>query len=201
MFCLRRNTFALFLFCIVGSILFSGCLSKKRGPAPILRNKHAGKGSTGILTDISGTAGFYASSGNILVDYADLLGVNVKELKNESLYQFITDWMGTPYAYGGTSKRGVDCSGFVGLVMNEIYGKSVPRSSEEQADMVKRKYERQLDEGDLVFFSFGSRKINHVGIYLRNGKFAHASTSKGVIISNLRDTWYYKAFKRAGSVR
>lgn len=134
-------------------------------------------------------------------DYADLLEVNVHKLKNEYLYQLINEWMGTPYAYGGASKRGIDCSSFAGLVMNEVYGKTLPRSSEEQAKVIKRKYERQLKEGDLVFFSFGSSRINHVGIYLQNGKFVHASTSKGIIISNLRDSWYYKAFRRAGTVK
>lgn len=154
-----------------------------------------------IITDVTGTSGFYASSGNLLADYANLMGVEVDALKNEKLYRFINDWMGTPYAYGGTSKSGVDCSGFAAMLINEVYGKSLPRSSDEQAGTIKRKYERQLKEGDLVFFSFGSARINHVGIYLHNGKFVHASTSKGVIISNLKDGWYYKSFKRAGEVR
>ncbi|GAA4791683.1 hypothetical protein GCM10023231_19510 [Olivibacter ginsenosidimutans] len=180
----------------------TGCLSKRRGPAPILSNANYNKGDhNGIPTDVLGSSGFFNRSGNLMQDYADLMEVNVHELKNERLYQFINNWMGTPYAYGGTSKHGIDCSGFAGLVMDEVYGKSLPRSSEEQATVIKRKYERQLKEGDLVFFSFGSSKINHVGIYLHNGRFVHASTTKGIIISNLKDTWYYKAFKRAGTVK
>jgi len=196
---LQKNSFTLYALLII--CLLSGCLSKKRGAAPVLRNSKQFKHGSTILTDISGTAGLYTGTGNLLADYADLLEVNVNELNNEYLYTFITDWMGTPYAYGGTTKKGIDCSGFAGLLMSEVYGKVLPRSSEEQAGAVKRKYEKQLKEGDLVFFSFGSARINHVGIYLHNGRFAHASTSKGVIISNLKDTWYYKAFKRAGSVR
>ncbi|HIX54669.1 MAG TPA: C40 family peptidase, partial [Candidatus Sphingobacterium stercoripullorum] len=63
------------------------------------------------------------------------------------------------------------------------------------------KKERQLSEGDLVFFSFGGRNIDHVGMYLHNGKFVHVSTSKGVIISNLKEQWYHKYFKFGGQIK
>jgi len=154
-----------------------------------------------ILTDIADKAGFVGHAENRLADYAELMGVPIGQLKNEYLYLLLDEWMGAPYALGGNSKRGIDCSGFAAMVQSEIYGKSIPRISDEQAKMIKRKYENQLEEGDLVFFSFGKSKIDHVGIYLHNHKFAHASTTKGVIISNLRDPWYYKAFKRAGTVK
>ena len=81
------------------------------------------------------------------------------------------------------------------------YGKQVPRTSAEMGEIVKRKYERQLREGDLVFFSFGpGNRIDHVGVYLANGKFVHVSSRRGVIISRLRDSWYYRHFTRCGSV-
>lgn len=181
--------------------MLSSCLSKRRGPAPILKHDKHVKSGVGIPTDVSGSSGLFTSTGNLMEDYANFMGVSVNELENERLYRLINEWMGTPYAYGGTTKRGIDCSGFANLVMGEVYGKTLPRSSEDQASVIKRKYEKQLKEGDLVFFSFGSSRINHVGIYLHNGKFVHASTSKGIIISNLRDRWYYKAFKRAGTVK
>src|SRR3546814_15891670 len=85
--------------------------------------------------------------------------------------------------------------------MREVYDKDVPRASKDMAEHIKRKYERQLQEGDLVFFSFGRGKIEHVGNYLHNHKFVHVSTSKGVIISDLRYPWYNKYFTRAGTVR
>ena len=138
-------------------------------------------------------------SGNKLDNYAELLGVKTKDLDNKSLYLMIDEWMGTPHRMGGMDKRGVDCSGFVTLMYDRIYGKELPRTSRDMADNVKRKYEKQLKEGDLVFFSFGGRNIDHVGIYLHNGKFVHVSTRKGVIISNLNDSWYYKYFKRSGT--
>lgn len=195
----QNITFILLAIILMG--MLTSCLSRRRATSSVLKreNYHRKKGD--ILTDVSGTSGFYVSSGNLLTDYAGLLGVETSELKNEKLYRFINDWIGTPYAYGGTTKNGIDCSGFAATLISEIYGKNLPRSSEDQANAVKRKYERQLKEGDLVFFSFGGSSINHVGVYLHNGRFVHASTSKGVIISNLKDGWYYKSFKRAGAVK
>lgn len=98
-------------------------------------------------------------------------------------------------------KKGVDCSGFTFLLEKEVFGKDLPRTARTMADKVKRKYERDLEEGDLVFFDFDGQKFSHVGVYLHNNKFVHASTSKGVIISDLKDPWYYKYFSRAGSVK
>ena len=178
----------------------TACLSKRKAPAPILRH-HKSSDRSDIPNDIADVTEKADRSGNLMENFAKLMGVQVGQLENENLYRFINDWLGTPYAYGGETKRGVDCSGFTSTLMSQVYGKTLPRSSDEQAAMVKRKYEQQLVEGDLVFFSFGHRGIDHVGVYLQNGKFVHGSTSKGVIISNLRDVWYYKAFERCGTVK
>lgn len=135
---------------------------------------------------------------NLTKYYADMLGANSKEL-NSSLYQMIDEWMGIPHRMGGLNKSGVDCSGFVSMVYQQVYGKNLARSSRDMAEHVKRKYDHQLKEGDLVFFSFGGRNIDHVGIYLHNDKFVHVSTKQGVVISNLKDTWYYKYLTRCGT--
>jgi len=193
-----KNSFLIVLLMMCCSL--TACLSKRKAPAPILRH-HKGSDRNHIPNDIADGTEIGGCSGNLMENYAQLMGVNVHALENENLYRFIDDWLGTPYAYGGETKSGIDCSGFASTLMSQVYGKTLPRSSDEQAAMVKRKYEQQLVEGDLVFFSFGHRGIDHVGIYLQNGKFVHASTSKGVIISNLRDVWYYKAFKRCGTVK
>jgi len=129
--------------------------------------------------------------------YADLLGTNPKSL-NTSLYEFVDEWMGSPHRLGGQTKSGIDCSGFVGMVYQQVYGKNLPRSSRDMGEVIKRKYDDQLKEGDLVFFSFGGKTIDHVGIYLHNDKFVHVSTKQGVVISNLKDPWYYKYFTRCG---
>ncbi|SFC11129.1 lipoprotein Spr [Parapedobacter composti] len=188
------------LWLVLGSLLLSGCLTRKNALPTHRPNRTAAKGV--IATDASSAPrGIHTSRAGLLNSYAQVLGVHPRELQNAALYQYIDDWMGVPHRTGGTDRRGVDCSAFVGMLMREVYGKSLPRVSRDMAEQVKRKYERQLREGDLVFFSFSRKNIDHVGIYLHNRKFVHVSTTKGVIISDLHDTWYYKYFTRAGSVK
>ncbi len=186
-------------------LLLSGCLTRRNALPPdgVITSRPYKKPVRGnaIATDASSSPKDVQASGKSLLEgYAEVLGVRANQLQNLTLYAYINDWMGTPHRLGGTNSRGVDCSAFVGMVMRDVYGKSVPRASREMAAQVKRKYERQLREGDLVFFSFGRRDIDHVGIYLHNNKFVHVSTTKGVIISDLHDSWYYKYFTRAGSI-
>jgi hypothetical protein len=152
-----------------------------------------------IITDASKFKA--SSSGTIKERYAYLLNVKEKEIENEKLYRFIDSWIGVPYRIGGIDKKGVDCSGFIFLLEKEVFNKDLPRTARTMAEKIKRKYEQDLEEGDLVFFDFDGQKFSHVGFYLHNNKFVHASTSKGVIISDLKDPWYYKYFTRAGSIK
>jgi len=172
------------LFCLgllLLSFFYTSCKSKK------------------IITDASKAKSL--SSGSIKERYAALLNVKEKDLDNEKLYRFIDNWIGVPYRNGGLDKKGVDCSGFTILLAKEIYDKPLSRTARSMAENVKRKFEKDLKEGDLVFFDFDGQKFSHVGVYLQNNKFVHASISKGVIISDLKDSWYYKYFSRAGSVK
>lgn len=153
-----------------------------------------------MLTDSSKARG-KEFKGSLKERYAAILDVSERDIKNEKLYRFIDDWMGVPYKGAGMDKNGVDCSGFTVLLQKEIFNRSVPRIARNMAENVKRKYEEELEEGDLVFFDFGGQKFSHVGVYLKNNRFVHASTSKGVIVSNLKDAWYYKYFSRCGSVK
>lgn len=153
-----------------------------------------------MLTDASKARG-KEFKGSLKERYAALLDVSEREIKNEKLYRFVDEWMGVPYKNAGMSKSGVDCSGFTVLLQKEIFSRSVPRIAKNMADNIKRKYEEDLEEGDLVFFDFGGQKFSHVGVYLKNNRFVHASTSKGVIVSNLKDAWYYKYFSRGGSIK
>ncbi len=121
-------------------------------------------------------------------------------LQSKSLYRFITDWTGVKYRYGGLDKGGVDCSGFAFLLEKEIYGITLPRISREQANVVRRKDINNLKEGDLVFFSFGGYDVDHVGVYLNNGFFVHASTTRGVIVDDLTLPAYQKVLVKSGSV-
>jgi probable lipoprotein NlpC len=146
-------------------------------------------------------SGFEKPSPKIVKKYSELMDVSKKAIKNGKLYGFIDDWQGTKYQYGGLSKRGVDCSGLVYLAFKDVYEKEIPRMTSQQVDAIKRKYENQLKEGDLVFFDYEGKKFSHVGIYLQNGYYFHASTSKGVMVAKLKDPYTYKYFSRGGSLK
>lgn len=119
-----------------------------------------------------------------------------KELKKE-----IAVWLGTPYRYGGVSKKGVDCSGLVNAIFLEVYEKKIPRSSKEIYAACKHIKTKDLQEGDLVFFNFTGKGISHVGLYLSEGKYVHASSTNGVVISDLDNEYTKKRYVGAGRVK
>lgn len=121
-------------------------------------------------------------------------------LKSKSLYRFITDWTGVKYRLGGLDKKGIDCSGFALLLQKDIYGNSLPRRSRDQAEAVKKVSQNNLKEGDLIFFSFGGAEVDHVGVYLNNNFFVHASTTRGVIVDDLNLPVYQKAIVKTGTL-
>ena len=121
-------------------------------------------------------------------------------LRNKQLYKYINEWSGVRYRLGGLDKRGIDCSGFTYLVQKEIYGKDLPRRSVDQASVIKEKNLNQLKEGDLIFFSFGGREIDHVGIYLNGDSFVHASPSRGIIVEDLSLPAFQRAIVKAGPI-
>lgn len=135
---------------------------------------------------------------SILQKYSAKLNVPTAKLQTPQLYEIIDQWIGVPYKYGGNSKKGIDCSGFVHMVYKTVTGKTLPRSSK---DMYKEiSPSNKLEEGDLLFFNY-ENKNSHVGIYLHNGKFVHASTSLGVTISDLYSDHYKKTFNRGGPLK
>jgi lipoprotein Spr len=115
--------------------------------------------------------------------------------ESSALSTFIQQWMYTPYKYGGMSKSGVDCSGFSSIAMREIFGVRIPRTAEDQYKAGETVRDGWQKAGDLVFFkNVRGRGIDHVGIFLGNNRFAHASTKKGVIISDLDEDYYHKRY-------
>lgn len=144
-----------------------------------------------------------ASSGK-LAQQSKKLGITVTAKDNPKLYAFAAEWVGAPYKYGGNSKSGVDCSGLTHIAYKTVYGRTISRTSAGiLTDNCKRIDKSQLAEGDLVFFRTDGRKSsvpNHVGIYLKNGMFLHASTSKGVVVSSLNSDYYIRNWIAAGRV-
>jgi lipoprotein Spr len=133
--------------------------------------------------------------------YSEMLGIDAREITNFTLYQFIDKWYGTDYRLGGRDKKGIDCSGFAQRLYYEVYGIDLLRTSTEQFSNCKRiKHSKDAEEGDLVFFHVRSKRITHVGVYLANDYFVHASTSNGVMISNLNEEYWHKYYAGCGRV-
>lgn len=138
-------------------------------------------------------------------ELSQLFGFKVTNDDNIALYSEAAKWLGVPHRYGGSNRRGVDCSGFVTIIYEKVYRQKLSRSS---SDMLKddcRKISRKkLREGDLVFFRTepGRKKSpDHAGIYLKNGKFIHTSTSRGVMINSLNEPYYLRTWLTGGRVK
>lgn len=130
------------------------------------------------------------------------MDVNLKD--NHKLYIEAANWIGVPYRHGGNSKQGIDCSGLTNHLYKKVYHKKLKRSANDQRTQNCRPItKRKLKEGDLVFFHNGKQKhmATHVGIYLKEGRFIHASISRGVIVSRLEEAYYKKCWMQGGRVK
>lgn len=130
-------------------------------------------------------------------------GFSVTRDDNTALYGELATWLGVPYKYAGNDRRGVDCSGLVCQVYQKVYNKKLQRSSAKIYEKNCREIARKkLREGDLVFFATGKDKhrISHVGIYLKNDRFIHASSSKGVTVSSLENPYFVRTYIASGRV-
>jgi cell wall-associated NlpC family hydrolase len=129
--------------------------------------------------------------------YAQIMNVEVETLTNSNLLNFIEEWWATRYRYGGTTKKGIDCSSLTGTLLKDVYGVTVPRTAREQHRTSTKLTRDELREGDFVFFNTRGG-VSHVGIYLANGYFVHSSTSRGVTISNLDENYYSRKYIGGG---
>jgi murein DD-endopeptidase / murein LD-carboxypeptidase len=137
--------------------------------------------------------------------YASYLHITPEKITNTSLYAFIDEWMNTPYKWGGTDKRGIDCSAFMQRLLLTVYNINIPRTSVDQFfhDWVNRFGSTEyLAEGDLVFFkTMKGKLISHVGLYLNNRLFINASSKKGVSLGNLDDPYWKSKYVAAGRLK
>lgn len=114
----------------------------------------------------------------------------------EKIMSHYANWKGVKYRLGGSSRKGIDCSGFVQLTFKEKFGVQLPRSTREQQKIGTKIAKTDLINGDIVVFNAGSTG-RHVGIYIGNNKFVHASTSVGVTISDMNDSYWKNRFNEA----
>lgn len=131
--------------------------------------------------------------------YAMLMDVEVESVRNFTLLNFIEDWWGTHYRYGGTDKKGIDCSSFSGKLEQEVFNSTLPRTAREQYQVCEKVEVEDLKEGDLVFFNTRGG-VSHVGVYLGNNYFVHSSTNSGVTISSLTEDYYSRKFISGGRI-
>lgn len=102
-------------------------------------------------------------------------------------------WEGTPYQLGGNSREGIDCSAYTKITYQKVFGLNLPRTTIDQVTTGENIQRRNLAPGDLIFFRTGSKQ-RHVGVYVEQGLFMHASTSKGVTLSRLDNPYWHQHY-------
>lgn len=185
--CIKTASLVLLVF------LLNACKHKQKqttAKAPVKKNTHVAKQKTES-----------SKKTEAKTPLQQKLGLSSKEVKHSEFYTFVDNWYGAPYKYGGCKQTGVDCSCFVNLLYEKVYGKKIGRTTSEMFEVCDKISLEDAAEGDLLFFKIQGNKISHVGIYLRNKMFVHASTSKGVIINSLDEAYYKKFFFCAGKLK
>lgn len=163
------------LACLLGLFMITGCSSKKH-----------------TITSIEPVASSKKKTQSVAREHP----------KAFKVVQVAKSKVGIKYKYGGTTRKGMDCSGLVYTTYQEV-GLTLPRTSSSQANYGKRVYIGELQRGDLIFFSSskGGKKVSHVGIvsYFKNGKIkmVHSSSSRGVIEDEVNEYYWSPRYVRA----
>ena len=135
-----------------------------------------------------------------LYQYYHSLNLHPDSAYSPFLFYQVYDWVGTRYKYAGTSKKGIDCSGFVSEMYKNTYCINLTGGSRDIWPTVTPIEKTEIKEGDILFFKIKKGQISHVGVYLGNNKFAHASVHSGVIVSDLNEDYYKKYFYKGGRI-
>ena len=174
-------------------------------PAPARKqdsNKEINTGNKEVVTRTYEAAPYEESVDPLISKYAEKIEQDVRDINNYPLYRFIDQWYGAPYKYGGTDINGIDCSAFSQKLYDKVYSTGIVRTAKQQRKSTEHiKDYDDAAEGDLVFFRIHHIRISHVGVYLANGYFVHASRSQGVVISNLNTPYWRHRYAGCGRVQ
>jgi lipoprotein Spr len=194
----------LWLLLMICGLMASACSSlKKTSTTPnqveFLEGFTATKASTVKLKIV--TSGASIETAQLWqFKYAQMLDVPVEKVLNTPLYNFIEDWWATPYRLGGKNKEGIDCSNFSNTLLTTVFRYNSSGTSTQLFQKAKKLSNNQMKEGDLVFFRINQKDVSHVGVYLANDRFVHASTSSGVMISDLNEPYWKKYYAGGGRI-
>ena len=132
------------------------------------------------------------------------LGVDIEYDDNHPFFLYSSQWLGIPYKYGGNDKRGIDCSGLSCAIYRDVFHLKISRTSRQQfeQDFCTFRNKNKLKPGDLVFFTSpgASGVVNHVGIYLKAGRFIHSSSSRGVVVADLQNPYWSQNCVAGGTI-
>ncbi len=208
----NKNTIQIFVFLFSAILLLSSCTGlrehiKQRqlethGPPKRIKDYKTGKTEPGNKTrrdSLSHIADNNLSSG-AYAKYSKKWQVELSGKEDVRFLDEIDSWLGTPYVYGGISKKGTDCSGMIMTMYKTIYNLSLNRSANDMQKDVRFIDLNKAKLGDILFFKINGDRVSHVGLYLGNNRFIHATTNKGVIISNLSEDYYSKRYYKCGRI-
>lgn len=196
----------LWLIVIVCGFLVSACSSTKKSSSTAKKSQFLEGYTTTTAAFKAPTVKLKVTSIGTTIEsaqawqfkYAQLLDIPVEKVTNLQLYGFIEDWYGTPYRLGGKNKDGIDCSAFSNTLLTSVFRASSSGTSSQLYQKSKKLNDNEMREGDLVFFKIGQNTVSHVGVYLTNDRFVHASTSSGVMISDLKEPYWKKYYAGGG---
>lgn len=138
---------------------------------------------------------------NALSNIETRLGIHIPAGANIEFYEEVASWLGSPYKYGGKEKSGTDCSGFVMIVYQKVFGIKLDHQSSFQKEKSRAINASSLREGDLYFFKLDGKRVSHVGMHVAPDYFIHASIKRGVVVSKLSEPYYSNSFAGFGTYR
>lgn len=209
---LKQSGMFMMLFSLVVSVYITGCsstrdISREDGEENYSsKDVNGSKNSKEIVSTNTLKAKTSVDKENLEAISSSIAGfISSSEFstsidKDEVMYKVI-EYINTPYLWGGTSKRGIDCSAFIQTVMYQALGVTLPRTSLEQSNVGEPVEKSELKFGDLVFFdTMRKGRVTHVGMYLGNGYFTHSGSRTGVAVASLDDEFYSRTFLKARRV-